>query len=261
MTRPAARDPPSGSAGARCNASPAARVSCCAAGPGAQRTTRRAGGRAHDATVDPRAGWRRRLGGGSGAASLRRLGGGAAPARDPRAGWRAAARLRLRTRGPGGGSGSAAARGPHRSGGGSRGTWRRCRDQPTCTATAWYPRAPSGGGGVACAVWTSPVPSVARTVKVWRPGPSCAESRHWTQVCGPIAAAQGRRLPVAVVDLDLHLGHAAVRRPRDARDLDRVARLELRVRAGHVDPRLGQDRAPPWPSRAAPSRRRTPRAS
>ena len=54
----------------------------------------------------------------------------------------------------------------------------------TLTWMVWWPRAPSGAGGVMSAVWTSPVPSVARTVMRCSP-PSAGASQgstHWTQV-------------------------------------------------------------------------------
>ena len=48
-----------------------------------------------------------------------------------------------------------------------------------------WPRAPSGAGGVRSAVWTVPVPSVARTSITCWPGVTAVVSQatsHWTQV-------------------------------------------------------------------------------
>ena len=55
--------------------------------------------------------------------------------------------------------------------------------QATVTTTEWWPRAPSGAGGVTSSVWTSPLPSVARTRMVWSPAAAAAQgSVHCTQV-------------------------------------------------------------------------------
>src|SRR4029078_1389786 len=39
----------------------------------------------------------------------------------------------------------------------------------TCALMVWWPRAPSGAGRVTSVVWTSPLPSVARTLRTWVP--------------------------------------------------------------------------------------------
>ena len=49
--------------------------------------------------------------------------------------------------------------------------------QPTDTWIVWWPRAPSGAGGVIWSVWTAPDPSVARTDMVCGPRPAAAASQ------------------------------------------------------------------------------------
>ncbi len=53
----------------------------------------------------------------------------------------------------------------------------------------WWPRAPSGAGGVRSVVWTTPAPSVARTSIACGPAPLAAASHatsHWTHVASEI---------------------------------------------------------------------------
>src|SRR5437763_13093069 len=54
----------------------------------------------------------------------------------------------------------------------------------------WYPRAPSGGGGVTRSSCTAPVPSVARTEMTCCPGAACQAYFHCTHAWGPKAAVE-----------------------------------------------------------------------
>ena len=130
--------------------------------------------------------------------------------------------------------------------------------QPTRTVIVWWPRAPSGAGGVTRRRLDLAVAVGRPDLDRWSPGPAAAASQayvHWTQVASEIGVASCA-VPPLPVDRDLDLRDAAIRRPRDAGDRDAAGRHGSAV-PWHVDPGLGQDRALPWPSRAAPSSRRT----
>ena len=69
--------------------------------------------------------------------------------------------------------------------------------QVTVTTTECQPVAPSGNGGARSSGWVAPVPSVALTSRVWRPGVASQGQTHWRQVSALCSAASraGRQGP------------------------------------------------------------------
>ena len=65
------------------------------------------------------------------------------------------------------------------------------------TTTECQPVAPSGNGGARSSGWVAPVPSVALTSRVWRPGVASHGQTHWRQVSALCSAASraGRQGP------------------------------------------------------------------
>ena len=106
----------------------------------------------------------------------------------------------------------------------------------------WWPLAPLGAGAVRRSVWTSPVPSVARTSIVCSPGRRLPGDRPLHPREARQRARQLGRLPRALVDPDLDAVDLPGRRPRHPGDGDAPGG-DRRAVAGHVDARLGLDRA------------------
>ena len=117
----------------------------------------------------------------------------------------------------------------------------------TMTWIVWWPRAPSGAGGVTLGrsgrrrCRRSPGPRSCA-----RPGRHAVASQAYEPLDpGRLRDRRRERAPPAsaAVDRDLDLRDAAVRRPGDAGDRRPGRPATCWPLLGHVDPRLGQDRA------------------
>src|ERR1700685_929085 len=125
--------------------------------------------------------------------------------------------------------------------------------QVTVTTTESQPVAPLGNTPAWLAVWTAPVPSVARTWRACSPDGASQAHTHCRQVSVPSAAASLAVChgPLSTLTCTREMPRGGAQAPPPARD---PPRRELRDGPRHVDPRLGPDRGLPRVAALGPVR-------